>query len=234
MSGRKSDDDIRKYLPDLDAVLRGADPQAAKERRRQALAEIEEGEDEETSPKIAGAGAAASPWAGAGAGAGEIDKGALPSSHAPGAVPPVTRPIPSTKEGAAERRRPEGFPAWLKSVAAVIGVLGPIVVLLLVQNMPSSKTPERGEEPRAVLTSAGAVGGGAATATATATGSASAGEPSLPPVATGSASAGEPSLPPMLSATPAPSGKRPRVDASADDPYTDSSAKPSGPPPEIF
>jgi len=158
VSGRKSDDDIRKYLPDLDAVLRAADPEAAKERRRAALAEIDgehpEGEDEEetTSPQIVGAGAAASPWASAGAGG--IDKAALPSSLAPGVVPPVTTPI--KKEGAEERRRAGAFPGWLKGVAAVIGVLGPVVVLLLLQNLPSSKGKGRGDESTAALTSTGA------------------------------------------------------------------------------
>jgi hypothetical protein len=151
VSGRKSEDDIRKYLPDLDAVLRTADPEAAKERRRQALAELKGEYGEEVDEAAIPPSAGASPWANAGAT--EIDRSALPSALAPGVVPPVTTPI--KKEGSEERRRGGAFPGWLKGVAAVIGVLGPLVVLLLLQNLPSSKTNDRGDGTSAALTSTG-------------------------------------------------------------------------------
>jgi hypothetical protein len=151
VSGRKSEDDIRKYLPDLDAVLRTADPEAAKERRRQALAELKGEHGEEVDEAAIPPSAGASPWANAGAA--EIDRSALPSALAPGVVPPVTTPI--KKEGTDDRRRGGAFPGWLKGVAAVIGVLGPLVVLLLLQNLPSSKTNDRGDGTSAALTSTG-------------------------------------------------------------------------------
>jgi hypothetical protein len=178
VSGRKSEDDIRKYLPDLDAVLRTADPEAAKERRRQALAELKGEHGEEVDEAAIPPSAGASPWANAGAA--EIDRSALPSALAPGVVPPVTTPI--KKEGTDDRRRGGAFPGWLKGVAAVLGVLGPLVVLLLLQNLPSSKTNDRGDGTSAALTSTGAGAVSAAAPVKSAVGAASSPEVGLPAV----------------------------------------------------
>ena len=152
MAARDSDDDIRKYMPDFNTILRTADPAVAAAKRRAALdapgvAEVitEIREDNEVTlsavvavavpPRaVAVAVVSASPWS-ATAG-GEIDKAALPSSLAPNAAPPVVRDAAMVKPTARKTAK-KTFPPWASSVAAVIAVVGPCTFAVVLLSRPA-------------------------------------------------------------------------------------------------
>ena len=152
MAARDSDDDIRKYMPDFNTILRTADPAVAAAKRRAALdapgvAEVitEIREDNEVTlsavvavavpPRaVAAAVVSASPWS-ATAG-GEIDKAALPSSLAPNAAPPVVRDAAMVKPTARKTAK-KTFPPWASSVAAVIAVVGPCTFAVVLLSRPA-------------------------------------------------------------------------------------------------
>ncbi len=132
---RDSDDDIRKYLPDLKTILRHADPaysdevlreamdnpelDAALEERKRGLEALEQGRTSEagarhgelsTPPGVPGAVplrvSAPSPWAKAASGD-AIDKSALPSASAPKTDVPAAAPVTSPIRPANEARPPK-------------------------------------------------------------------------------------------------------------------------------
>jgi hypothetical protein len=205
MPARDSDDDIRKYMPDFKAILRAADPAVAAETRRAALdapevaeviAEIRE-DNEVTLPAAAVTAAApravavavvdASPWAVAG----EIDKAALPSSHAPNAAPPVVRDaMPATPK--AQKTATRKFPGWASSVAAVIAVVGPCTFAVVLLSRPTQN-------------------GGVTVPSANA--GASVSSAAVPPVVTGAApvSMQAPGVPPVAPSAESDAGAAPPV-----------------------
>jgi hypothetical protein len=208
MAARDSDDDIRKYLPDLSTILREADPARAKEKLAKAQDNPELDAALAHAQRPSERPSEGSPWAAEPAG---IAAAVLPSSLV--APPVVTEPE-------APRRRRAPFPAWAKAIVAVIAVVGPVTLLwaLLVR-------PGRGENVEPAR--AGASGGSSAPTTPTMSATAS---PILPvsppaPVLTADADAGA-SLAP-----PAPSGAattKPKAHpGTREDPYDAAPPRPA-------
>lgn len=125
MAARDSDDDIRKYLPDLSTILREADPARAKEKLTKAQDNPELDAALAHAQRPSARPSDASPWAAEPAG---IAPGALPSSLA---APPVVK----EPEAPPSKRAP--FPPWAKAIAAVIAVVGPVTLLWVLLVRPS-------------------------------------------------------------------------------------------------
>ena len=224
MAARDSDDDIRKYIADVDTIVKGADPARRKEQLRraqdnpeldQALEELNDGLKEGESPfafpivhlRPKGQGAAeavtatakaASPWAGD---APEIARGALPSSLGPNAAPPVTTPIPAEPVKPARRKR-RALPSWRVSALAVLAALSPVAIVLIFLRVHAPVVAE----PAVPSASAHASAPSIATASASPQAPATAVAPSaeLPQPAVPTVDAGQPHLiptPPASSAT---------------------------------
>ncbi|MEP7123535.1 MAG: hypothetical protein ABJE95_21585 [Byssovorax sp.] len=145
MGARDSDDDIRKYIADVDSIVKGADPVRRKEQLLkaqdnpeldQALEELSDGLKEGESPfafpilhlrpKAPG----------------------VSEAKAPNAAPPVTTPIPPVpvKPGREGKRR--ALPSWRVSVLAVLAALSPVAIVLLFLRL-HGPTVDVIESPRA-------------------------------------------------------------------------------------
>lgn len=165
MGARDSDDDIRKYLPDLKAIRRAADPAYSDKMLQEALdnpeldaalVEMKQG----ASPSAPPGGSAPptpegsaepqpsapSPWTKGVLPSGDrIDQSALPSAAAPNAGAAVAgRPRSPAAERTPARGRRRGLPKWLVAVLAVLAVLGPATMVAIVMKTP--KGPEAGPD----------------------------------------------------------------------------------------
>ena len=143
MAARDSDDDIRKYLPDLSTILREADPARAKEKLAKAQDNPELDAALAHTQRPSAPPAEASPWAVEPVG---IAKAALPSSLA---APPVV------KEPTARRAKRAPFSAWTngtKGLVAVLAAVGPVTLLWVLLVRPSGREHV---EPARVAVSAG-------------------------------------------------------------------------------
>lgn len=163
MAARDSDDDIRKYLPDLSTILREADPARAKEKlaKAQDNPELDAALAHAQRPSVRPS--EASPWAAEPVG---IAKAALPSSLA---APPVV------KEAKARPVKRAGFPGWAKGIVAVIAAVGPATLLWVLLVRPSGR--ERVDPPRAAVSA-----GSSATPTPTMSATAPASAPTPSPI----------------------------------------------------
>jgi len=127
MAARDSDDDIRNYLPDLNTILREADPARAKEK----LAKAQDNPELDAALAHAKRPSAplsdASPWAAEPAG---IEAAALPSSLA---APPVV----VVKKPEAKPRKGVVFSPWAKAIVAVLAAVGPVTLLWVLLVRPS-------------------------------------------------------------------------------------------------
>jgi hypothetical protein len=135
LEGRSSGDSLSEFVPSLEeSALIASEEEAAKRRPAQskvaaARAVMLEAAPEPVQPKSAWANAAAEK---------PIDKAALPSANGPamegaGAVAPVTAPI-KAPEG--PRKGWRGLPPWSLPVAMAVVVLGPLVMWLVVRDLP--------------------------------------------------------------------------------------------------
>jgi hypothetical protein len=150
-------DDLRNYLPDLNAIAREADPALAEEKHRSALAnpeldrvvaDLKQGLREGEAPfefplvpgrpKAEGAPAAVSPWAGD---APPVERGALPSSLAPAAATLVS--AVSGQGAGARARGARGLRPWAVRALAALAVLGPVTMMAIF----SQALPERAGVP---------------------------------------------------------------------------------------
>jgi hypothetical protein len=172
MRKRDSEDDIRKYLPDVATILKRADParseqlyreamdnpelDAALAERRQRLGEDADGEQGAEAMTLPGPVAptdqaarvsAPSPWA-KGAGDVAIDKAALPSATAPKPQEAATVPRVASAEGKRPKRR-RGPPKWVFPGMAAIA-LSPLAMWAVMSRLP----PRQGVN--ALMTSASA------------------------------------------------------------------------------
>ncbi len=129
MAARDSDDDIRKYLPELSAILREADPARAKEKltRAQDNPELDAALAQVPPQRPSERPSEASRWAAPPVG---IAAGALPSSLA---APPVVK----EREAPQSRRAP--FSSWAKGIAAVIAAIGPVTLLWALLVRPNGR-----------------------------------------------------------------------------------------------
>lgn len=127
MAARDSDDDIRKYLPDLSAILREADPARAKEKLTKAQDNPELDAVLAQVQRPSARPSEESPWAAEPAG---IAATALPSSL-------VAPPVVKEPEAPPGRRAP--FPGWAKAIVAVIAVVGPVTLLWLLLVRPGGR-----------------------------------------------------------------------------------------------
>jgi hypothetical protein len=162
MSTRNSDDDIRRYLPDLETIYREADPAHAEEKHKKALdnpeldkvlaeiehkanaagkhrSELQAAPAQPKAPAVAETAgpAAQSRWASDAEP--PIDKALLPSSLLPVLVPPVMSPSPPREVKVA----PVSGRRWrigMFSALAVLAVLAPVItwgVCSMTMRMPS-------------------------------------------------------------------------------------------------
>ena len=172
---RKSEDDIRKLLPDVATILRHADPaysekmlqeamdnpelDAALEDRKRGLDALDR--EAQASADTATEGtvrvSAPSPWAHENAGGG-IDKSALPSAAAPkvevpAAAPPVTAPIRSAAmaERGGDGRR--ALPRWILPAIAAIA-LSPFMMWAVVSSLPPRHPQNPGSSAQATASAA--------------------------------------------------------------------------------
>ena len=194
MAARDSDDDIRKYLPDLTTILRDADPARAKEKLEKAQdnPELDAALAHAQRPSVRPSDA--SPWVTEPAGSAAV---ALTSER----VPP---PVVVVKEPETRRRKRAPFPTWAKVMAAVIAVLGPVTLLWVLLVRPRGQGRE---EPVRAGASAGTSVPAVPTTSASASATASAIEtaPAPAPVLTVKSNAGA-SVAPLV---PSPSSAAP-------------------------
>ena len=136
MAARDSDDDIRKYLPDLTTILREADPARAKEKLEKAQDNPELDAALAHAQRPSARPSDASLW------------GTEPAGIAAVALTParVAPPVVVVKEPEARRRKRALFPAWAKAIAAVIAVVGPVTLLWVLLVRPSGQ--EHGDPVR--------------------------------------------------------------------------------------
>jgi hypothetical protein len=127
MAARDSDDDIRKYLPDLKTILREADPARAKEKLEKAQDNPELDAALAHAQRPSARPSAASLWAAEPAGIAAVGPVVV--------TPEVVAPEP-------RRRKRAPFPAWQKAIAAVIAVVGPVVLLWVLLVRPSGQERE--------------------------------------------------------------------------------------------
>jgi hypothetical protein len=223
MGARDSDDDIRKYLPDLDTILREADPARGQAKLQEAqdnpeldkaLAELKQGLKDGESPfefptvPVRGKGAAE--------------------------VGPVTAPIaaPAGKRGPREERR--WMRGWIICAFALLGVLGSLAMVVIVSKAPPVPPVASAVVSRAVPTGSGRASASGAATTASPVASADAGvhreEPPAPsttgaPSSLPSASAAPAVAPPVVPKLPKQGG------AGAPPPPASTSAPSASPPP---
>ena len=156
MAARDSDDDIRKYLPELSTILREADPARAKEKLSKAQDNPELDAALAHAQRPSARPSAASPWAAEPVG---IAAAALPSSPA---APPVV------KKPEARHRKRAPFSAWsnrTKGIVAVLAAVGPVTVLWVLLVRPSGR---ENVDPVRVAVSAGSSVSAAPTVSASA------------------------------------------------------------------
>jgi hypothetical protein len=223
MGARDSDDDIRKYIADVDSIVKGADPARRKEQLRraqdnpeldQALEELNDGLKDGESPfafpivhlrpkgQVGPDAKAGSPWASE---APEIERGALPSSLGPNAAPPVTTPIPPEPVKPARGKR-RALPSWRVGALAVLAALSPVTIVLIFLRLHAPVVTA----PSVPSASAQASAPSIATASASPQAPAATVAPSaeLPQPAVPSVDAGQPALSPT---SPAASATVPRA-----------------------
>jgi hypothetical protein len=132
MSERKSDEDIRKYLPDLATILREADPARAREKRREAAVSVDldaamaerkhdlpEGDDPLYYTVNRAGRAPASP------------PGAADVSACRALARPLPSPLPVVRVVPVPRPAARAWPRWLSAALAIFAVIGPVAVAIL-------------------------------------------------------------------------------------------------------
>jgi hypothetical protein len=127
MAARDSDDDIRKYLPELSTILREADPARAKEKLTKAQDNPELDAAIAHAQRPSARPSEASPWA------------AEPVGIAPAALPSSLAAPPVVKEPEARRGSRAGFPGWAKAIVAVIAAVGPVALLWVLLVRPDGR-----------------------------------------------------------------------------------------------
>ena len=167
MGAKDSYDDIRKYLPDLDAITRAADPALAEEKHRKAvdnpeldraLAELKrglkEGEAPFEFPVVPGwstteaaneaAWVAPSRWRGS---APAVEKAALPSALAPAMTTLVSSGLGRGSKAPRDGGR-RALSPWLVSALAVLAVVGPVALIAILSQALSGRPDLAATVPR--------------------------------------------------------------------------------------